>query len=195
MELIRTFKKLILLKNIYKIYYNLLAIGFGYLIIVMLTIYINLIQSFSSDLTLNSLHSIMSSIQTIFWISGISYIIYQYYKLMESCIGDYSILKSLGAKKKQLQLLIFIQTLLLVITMPIGLFAGNYLVNCLCLGLNIHDNKILQIANMSLTFYLLSAIISTAIFLIGIDLEKNIRRLPPNNIYNLRSYQKVDHII
>lgn len=162
--------------------YLVLSIALSFFTIVMLTVCIDNIIKNSSGTLLHNIQYIYRSIQTIFWFTGILFIIYQYYTTMKSNITQYSIIKSLGATQTQIMRMILIQTaLLLILTLPIGLYIDFSFMNFISdiLKNDIFDNEFLQIMKAPLIYYLLSVVITIIVVIFGIDIEKTIRELPP----------------
>ncbi|WP_197662446.1 FtsX-like permease family protein [Mobilitalea sibirica] len=126
-NLLKVFIKLTLKKNI-KSYINcsLILLAAVFLIVIFTGLSDNLKNQYTdTHLTSFYLSYKFSGFQIVFNTAAVLFVMYQYYKIMTKNILDYSIIKALGASKNILRGLIMLQTLLLlVLTVPFGLFLG-----------------------------------------------------------------------
>jgi len=137
--------------------YVVLSMVSAYIMISIITIYIDNIMAPSMKLPYRNMHYIYVSIRTIFVIGGITLLINQYYNIMKSSTRDYCILKALGATKYNIRKLILMQAILLfIITIPLGLFLGHTLTNSILnifADVTMNDNVVDRIASSN-TFLL-----------------------------------------
>ena len=185
MNLIRTYSKLMLVRNKYNYLIVTLSIILIYIIISVLMIYIDNILILSSEFMFPNFRYLYISIRTVFLIGGITFIISQYYNIMKAGTRDYLIMKSLGATKGIVRSLIVIQIVLLIlITIPLGLFSGYLLSNLILnsisdFSLSTHTQDLLDSTR---TFYIIAVSACCFIISIGIYLERGISRTPVSSI-------------
>jgi predicted lysophospholipase L1 biosynthesis ABC-type transport system permease subunit len=104
---------------------------------------------------------------------------------MKSGMRDYYILKSLGATKRIIQVLILIQMMFLIlITIPIGLASGYLLSSMVLDSLSEFtlNNTTKELLDSTKTFYLIAGIACCFIISIGIYLERGIRNMSVSSI-------------
>jgi ABC-type lipoprotein release transport system permease subunit len=157
----------------------------AYMIITIITIYIDNIQALSMALLYKNLRYLYVSIRTIFVVGGVTLLLNQYYHIMKSSTKDYCILKALGATKCNIRSLIFMHAVLLIITtIPLGLFLGQMLTNGLLhfFAAVIMNSTSVEVIASSNTFLFISGSLCFFIICIGIYLERGIRKMPLSNI-------------
>jgi len=154
--------------------------------IIVLTICNNLFENLKSGNMIPSLMYLrfkFSSIQTILSIIGGIFVLNQYYRIMRTNIKDYNLIKTLGAARNQIRILIFLQAFLLfALTVPValifGISASNYILNAL-VNITLQDFSY-NLINSSLAILFIVGMISCAILVFGVMLEVGInRKLPP----------------
>jgi ABC-type antimicrobial peptide transport system permease subunit len=156
-----------------------------YMIISIITIYIDNIMALSMSLPYKNLRYIYVSIRTIFVVGGVTLLLNQYYSIMKSSTKDYCILKALGATKINIRRLMYIQVVsLIIITIPLGLFLGQMLTNSLLhfFAAIIMNSTTVEVIDSSNTFLLVSGSLCGFIICIGIYLERGVRKMPLSNI-------------
>lgn len=185
MNIYKTYIKLILLRYRKNYLYVILSMIAAYMIITIITIYIDNIQALSMALLYKNLRYLYVSIRTIFVVGGVTLLLNQYYHIMKSSTKDYCILKALGATKCNIRSLIFMHAVLLIITtIPLGLFLGQMLTNGLLhfFAAVIMNSTSVEVIASSNTFLLISGSLCGFIICIGIYLERGIRKMPLSNI-------------
>lgn len=181
MKLLKTYLKLILIRNKRNYLSVILTIIAAYLAISVMVIYIDNVLYLSSEFMYPRINYIYNSIQSIVIIGAIFFIAYQYYNIMRSGMRDYCILKTLGATKRVIRILIMIQEIILIfITLPIGFFFGNITSTLLInsLGSLTMNGNVIKLLDSFVVFLVFSGIASSFIICIGFYLEKSIRILP-----------------
>lgn len=179
-NLLKTYFKLMIVRNKLYYLYIIISIVLSYIAISAIMIYIDNTLILGSDFIYPSFRYIYISIRTVFIIGGILLIVSQYYNVMKSSIRDYCILKTLGATKNIIRMLIFIQIVfLMIITSPIGLYTGYILSNLIInsLGSFSLNSSSKDLINSSNTFYLIAGIASCIIIGFGIYLEWGVRKM------------------
>ena len=185
MNLYQTYSKIIIKRNHLKYLWVTISILLSYIVITFATIYINNILSLSIERDYSKVHYIFISVLTIIYIAGFTSIIYQYYNIMKSGIGDYYILMKLGATKKNIRFLISIQAvLLIIISIPIGLFCGYIITESMMDFISYMSlNKyIVDQINSSTNISLAALGIGIFIIAIGLYIERIVCKMPISNI-------------
>jgi ABC-type antimicrobial peptide transport system permease subunit len=190
MKLYLTYLKLILNKNKMNYIFVILSIMVSLLTIAVISIYIDNILAISKGMPSEKLRYIFGSIQTIFCLAAVSYVLNQYYTILKSDIRDFSLIKAFGATKQDLRILILFEVVLLIVfTIPLGVFGGIVLVNIL---LYVLPDMSLRTSTIALLDYsavslVISAIIICFIIITGIKIEVGIRKISPSQILSENS--------
>ncbi len=196
MNLLKMYLKLILYKNKTSYLYLILSIIITYISIAVLMVYIDNVLILSTDYTYSSFQYLFLSIRTVFIIAGVSFVASQYYSIMKSGLMNYYILKSLGATKRNIRVLLLIQALLLIfITLPVGLYSGYMLCGIVLKGLSeftLNSSTREMFSSISPCFTIAAAT-SCIIFSIGIYLERGINKRSLSNI--MSDYPAIDNEI
>ncbi|MDD3174190.1 MAG: FtsX-like permease family protein [Herbinix sp.] len=185
MKLLRTYSKLMIVRNYLNYLFVVLSIVVTYILSAITMVYMDNILILSTESLYSNLHYIYISVRTIFFIAGITFVISQYYNIMKSSMRDYYILRGLGATKNTIRILIILQIIfLMVVSIPIGLLGGyiltGYIINFLG-KFSLNHNTLEWIAS-STTFFLLAGATCCLIISIGVYLEIGVRKMPLSNI-------------
>lgn len=191
MKLYSTLIRLTIIKNRRNYLFGVFLIIIALIAITIITIYIENILVMSMELPLPNLRFTFGSIQTIFCISGATFVVDQFNKIMKSNMRDISILKALGATKHNIRVFILLQAVLLIVmTLPMGLVIGIFLTKQILkflVEVSFYDS-INVLFYSGVTFFLISAGICFSIMMIGIDIEKGVRKMPPSQILSESNY-------
>lgn len=181
MNLLKTYFKLMIIRNKRNYLLVVLSIIFAYLSISLIMVYMDNVLYLSSEFMYPRIHYIYTGFRSVIIIGGIFFIIIQYYNIMKSSLRDYCIFKTLGATKRIIRILITLQEVVLIfITLPIGLFFGN--TSCILIinsfaNLTVNDN-VIKLLDSFVVFIVFTVIASSFIICIGFHLEKSVRKLP-----------------
>ncbi len=187
MNLLRTYSKLMIVRNYLNYLYVILSIIITYLLVAVMMIYMDNVAMLSAGTANSNLHYIYITIRSIFFFGGLTFIISQYYNIMKSGTKDYCILKSLGATNDTIRYLILIQMIfLMLISIPIGLLSGFLVTGKITNFLKNYTiaTDTLNWINTSVTFYIAAGIICCLIISIGIYQERRLRKMPLSNIFS-----------
>ncbi len=178
MKLFQNFIKLTIAGNI-KNYGK--AAGSIIITIILLALSNNLIWQIRSDNIILTNYK-YSSIQMSLSVLGGIFVINQYYRTMKGNIKNYGIIKTMGASRNQMRLLIYLQTFLLfIITVPVGIFAGISISNIILKALsenqfrNHHYNGLESSAGI----LIISGAISCTILAFGVITEIGVKKKLP----------------
>lgn len=180
MNLLKTYLKLILIKNRMGFLLVTLSTMAGFVAIAVLTVYIDNVLILSSDYY-PGFRYLYLSIRTLFIIAGIFFIIGQYYNIMKTGMKDYLILKSLGATGGDMRKLIFLKGMILIlIILPLGLYGGFSLTSLImkCLSSFSVDHGAEKLLNSTNTFITAAIAGCCIIAAIGIYLDQGVRKMP-----------------
>lgn len=190
MKLFRAYSKIMIVRN-YKKY---LLLGFSIVLVHLLNvitmIYLNLMLSMNTAIEHSVIRYKVVGILTVFFIAGFIIILHQYLNIMKSGMRDYYILLGLGATKRNIQFLIFVQSVfLIVISIPIGLLCGYALTGFITgyLGEYTLNHNILGRLTSVTTLLLVAGVIGSYILSIAVYLERKIRKLPLSYIFSDRA--------
>lgn len=126
-----------------------------------------------------------SSIQISLNIVCSIFVLNQYYRIMKMNSKNYYIMKTLGAEKNQIHVLILFQEFLLfVLTIPFGLFVGNLSSNLILKVLTVLmiQDFSYHLIDSSLLILFISGMVICAIYVFGIMLEAGIKGKLPTQI-------------
>lgn len=180
MSLLRTYSKIMIIRNRFHYLRTIWSIIFLYVIFSFTIIFIDSILTWNTATAKSELHYLLNSILTVIFISGITIMIYQFYTVMKSGMKDYSILRGLGATNYNIRFLNMIQMIfLIIVSIPIGLLCGYSLTKYLVISLNsiIPNHTIMKSITSTSTLLILAGIISSFIISIGVYLDRSIRRM------------------
>lgn len=182
----KAYFKLLLIRN--RANYLLIALStiICYLVISVTMIYIDNILILSSDSIYSNMHYIYIGIRTVIFLAGVTFIIHQYYSILKSGARDYGIYKGLGATSRDLLNLLFIQIIvLIVISIPVGMFGGYLLTGLIirCLSEYSLNHKIMEGVASSAVFFIASGSSCLIITIIGAYLWNGIRKQPVSNLF------------
>ncbi len=181
MFLLSKFSKLVLYKNYLSYLRIIFSIILTYVLLAFTIVYMDNVLILSTEPVYSNLHNIFISIRTIFFMAGITFIIYQYYNIMKSSVREYCILRGLGATKNTIRILILLQMFfLLIISIPIGLSGGYYITGLILRFIEDFTVKYYKIDWIvsSTTFCLTAVAFCCFIISLGIYLERGIRKMP-----------------
>jgi Putative GTPases (G3E family) len=186
MNMLRTYSKLMIVRNYLNYLYVILSIIITYLLVAVLMIYMDNVSILSGGSEHSNLHYIYITIRSIFFLGGFTFIISQYYNIMKSGTKDYCVLKGLGATNDTIRYLIFLQTIFLIfISIPVGLLSGYLLTGKITDFLENYmvARDTLDWINTSVTFYITAGVICCFIISIGIYQERRLRKMPLSKIF------------
>jgi ABC-type antimicrobial peptide transport system permease subunit len=185
MKLLRTYIKLMVVRNKWNYLLVILSIIATYVTMAVIMVYIDNFLILSDDYINTNFRHLYISIRTVFLSAGAALVISQYYNIMKSSLRDYFILKSLGATRYNIRLLIFIQAVfLIVITIPFGFLSGHILTKYMISFMNDFalNNNTTEIMDSTSTFFFIAGITCLFIITIGVHLERGVRNMPLGKI-------------
>ncbi|HWT74600.1 MAG TPA: FtsX-like permease family protein [Mobilitalea sp.] len=185
LNLLKTYLKLMLIRNKLNYLLIILSIIAGYITVSVVMVYIDNVLILSSESIYPDINYIYIGIRTVLIIGGIILIINQYYNIMKSGLRDYCILKSIGATRINIRILILLQVAcLLVISIPVGLYSGYLLSNLIIdsLGSFSLNSETRELIDSTETFFVAAGIAFCVISFSGIYIERGIHKMPLNNI-------------
>ena len=185
MNILKTYLKLIIVRNKFNYLMVILSILASYLLISLVMVFVDNILILSKDVTGPDLSHIYIGIRSVFVLAGFSLIFSQCYNIMKSSLREYCILKTLGATRSNIRILISIQTLTLVIlTVPLGFYGGHLITGIILDVLAAYslNNDTKEMVNSVSTLLLVVGIVCAFIFILGAYLERGIRKMPLTNI-------------
>jgi|GEM_PF-4898614 hypothetical protein len=184
MNLLRTYSKIIFVRNRLNYLRIACSIILAYAMISFMVIYIYSMLSLNSKGT-SELRYTCISILTILLIAVMTLVIYQLYMVMKVGMKDYRILRGLGATNYSISLLNIVHVvILIIISVPVGLFCGYFLTSYLLRFMDrlVPNHIILERITSVSTLSIIAVVICFFIIVIGIHFDRYIRRTPLTNI-------------
>lgn len=172
MKLQKLFLKLIVCKNSIRYILVILSIIISYLGAIFFVIYIDNVLLIYSKVDFLHYRYIFNSIRAIFILSLLLFLSYQYNSIIKVTLKEYRFLYMKGMEKQKIRILMFEQIgFLLVISIAVGLYTGNYL-SCAILSIAkkiFMVTRYQEVINSNSSFYLVAGIISIIIIGLAID--------------------------
>lgn len=181
MNLLRTYSKILIIRNYLNYIRIILSILIAYVLISFTSIYIDSILTLKSLSKDSDLRYTCISILTIMLIAGVTFIIYQFYTVMRLSIKDYIILRELGATYHNIRFLNLLHMFfLMIVSIPIGLYGGfistSYLITVI--GRMVQNRGLHNRITSSSTLFILSGFIISFIIAIGMYMNLRLKRMP-----------------
>lgn len=190
MNLLRTFSKIMIVRNHMNYLKIICSIIVTYLLISFISIYIDNMLGLYTGSEFTELRYSCISILTILMLAGLTIVIYQFYTVMGSGINDYRILRGLGATNSNIRFLNIVHMIILIIiSIPIGLFCGYFLTSYLIrlLDSQVHNQLILERITSQTTLMIFAGIISSFIISFGVYLDRYIKKMSLTSILTERT--------
>lgn len=181
MSLIRTYSKIVLIRNHTSYIRMICSIIMAYVMLSFVTIYFYGMLTLKSVSKNSELRYTLISVLTILIIASIMTVIYQLYTMMKSGMRDYKILRGLGATYFDIRVLNIVQgVVLIIVSIPIGLLCGYLLTSFIIHSMNylIQNKPVMEGITSLAMLFILSGVVLCFIISIGVYLDRNMRKLP-----------------